>query len=144
MTALRSCGLIAPRRRSSRSCEIVNGRDGRITQSAGRPADDMRASSLIEVLQGLGCTVSLARDGASLAIEATEPPPAPLLALVQAHKPALLHELQTPATWTPADWRAHFHERAAVLEYDAGLSRAIAEEEALQACFQLWSGRRCG
>lgn len=104
----------------------------------------MRASSLIDVLQELGCTVSLKDDTTSLAIDGPEPPPAPLLALVQAMKPAIVHELRTPAAWSPADWRAYFHERAAVLEYDAGLPRAVAEEEALQACFCLWSGRRCG
>lgn len=103
----------------------------------------MRAASLIDVLEGLGCTVSL-NAASSLAIDGPEPPPAPLLALVQANKAALVHTLRTPAAWSPADWVAHFHERAAVLEYDAGLPRAVAEEEALQACFQLWSGRRCG
>lgn len=71
---------------------------------------------------------------------ASEPPPAPLLAPVHAHKPALVHELQTPATWTPADWRAHFHERAAIPEHDAGLPRGVAEERRCRRVFSCGAG----
>lgn len=100
----------------------------------------MRAASLIDVLQGLGCEIWL--DGGKLTLGGPAPPPAALMALLREHKRAIVHELRTPAMWSPADWRAYFHERAAILEHDAGLRRAAAEEEALQACFQLWSGRR--
>jgi hypothetical protein len=37
----------------------------------------------------------------------------------------------------PEAWRSWFDERAAILEYDAGLSRAAAEEQALR-CLQDW------
>jgi hypothetical protein len=104
----------------------------------------MRASSLIDVLQAVGCTIALDENRTTLTLAGDEPPPAPLLQLLHEHKPAIVRELQSPATWTAADWRWHFHERAAVLEHDAGLPRAAAEEEALQMCFQQWCGRKCG
>jgi len=41
--------------------------------------------------------------------------------------------------WSPADWQAFYDERAAVLEFDGGLSRAEAEARALA---ETWE-RRC-
>ena len=35
------------------------------------------------------------------------------------------------ATWDAEDWRAFYEERAAILEYDGGKSRAAAERMAL-------------
>jgi hypothetical protein len=118
--------------------------------------DDMRASSLIEVLQGLGCEVKLVRpDGRDvtvpdldrkdlkLTIEGPAPPPAPLVAMIKEHRNTIVHELKSPSLWSPADWVHHFHERAAILEHEEGLGRAAAEAEALQGCFQMWCGRRC-
>ncbi len=81
----------------------------------------VRASSLIDVLPGMGCAVKLVRPDA---------------------RDAEGSDLDG-SLWSPADWVAHFHERAAILEHDEGLGRAAAEAEALQGCFVLWSGRRC-
>ena len=36
----------------------------------------------------------------------------------------------TDAAWTAADWRAHYDERAGMLEYEGGLSRTEAEARA--------------
>ena len=115
----------------------------------------MRASSLIDVLHGMGFEVKLRRpdgrdadghdrdrDDLQLTIAGPVPPPARMLALVRAHRATIVHELKSPAVWSPADWVHHFHERAAILEHDAGLPRAAAEAEALQGCFVLWCGRR--
>lgn len=116
----------------------------------------VRASSLIDVLQGMGCAVKLVRpdqrdalgpdldrDDLQLVIEGDVPPPPRLLAMVKAHRAPIVHALKSPALWSPADWLAHFHERAAILEHDGWLGRAEAEAEALQGCFQIWCGRRC-
>ena len=104
----------------------------------------MRAAALIEVLEALGCGVTLDASGGGVTIDGDDPPPAALLALAAGMKAEMVHCLRTPRHWSKADWRAHFHERAAVLEYDAGLPRAVAEEEALEACFVMWGGRGCG
>lgn len=34
--------------------------------------------------------------------------------------------------WTAADWDAHFHERAGILEFDQGMPRAAAESQAVR------------
>ena len=33
--------------------------------------------------------------------------------------------------WTPADWRDHYNERAAIIEFDAGMNRLEAEARAM-------------
>ncbi len=115
----------------------------------------MRASSLIDVLQGMGFSVKLVgldgrdvtgagidNDELKISIEGPVPVPERLLALLRAHRATVLRELRTPELWSATDWLHHFNERAAVLEHEAGLKRRDAEEEALQMCFQLWCGRR--
>lgn len=101
----------------------------------------MRAAALIEVLEALGCGVALDASGGGVTFDGDEPPPAALLALAAGMKAELVRQLQAPASWSKADWRAYFYERAAILEHDAGLPRAVAEEEALEACLRLRGGR---
>lgn len=69
--------------------------------------------------------------------------PAPLIARLRAHKPDLFALLQHPegpaaASWTAIDWRDYFEERAAILEFEAGLSRPDAERQAVEACVERW------
>jgi hypothetical protein len=41
-------------------------------------------------------------------------------------------------SWTPADWHAYFEERAAIREYDGGLSRSDAEHVAFDDAVAQW------
>jgi hypothetical protein len=63
-------------------------------------------------------------DGDLIRVKGPAPARARWLPLLKEHKPALLILL-----WTEA-LREHFEERAAILEYDGGLSHAEAEEQA--------------
>jgi len=40
--------------------------------------------------------------------------------------------------WNAADWREYFDERAGVSEYDAGMRREKAEQQAFEACITRW------
>jgi hypothetical protein len=43
--------------------------------------------------------------------------------------------------WSPEDWRAFFHERAGIAEYDGGLSRLEAEDHAFACSVNEWLNR---
>ena len=43
--------------------------------------------------------------------------------------------------WSPEDWRAFFHERAGIAEYDGGLSRSEAEDHAFACSVSEWLNR---
>lgn len=46
---------------------------------------------------------------------------------------------RTPAArWSDEDWREFFNERAAIAEFDGGLSRQEAEQRAIEACIAHW------
>ncbi len=50
-------------------------------------------------------------------------------------------EGRKPSTWDASDWQAFFHERAGIAEHDGGLSRADAEQRALECCIIEWMNR---
>lgn len=55
------------------------------------------------------------------------------LPILRGAKPALaayLRRQSDGSNWSAADWRAHYDERAGMLEYDGGLSRTEAEARA--------------
>jgi len=62
--------------------------------------------------------------------------------VLRLHKPAILALLQADsepvAVWGASDWGAYFNERAAVAEYDGGLSRREAERQAFKCCVAHW------
>jgi len=43
----------------------------------------------------------------------------------------------TNATWTPEDWNGYFQERAAILEFDQGMTRAEAEAQAVREIYDI-------
>ena len=43
--------------------------------------------------------------------------------------------------WSAEDWRLFFEERAAIAEFDGGLSRTEAEAQALACCIVEWLNR---
>jgi len=54
------------------------------------------------------------------------------------------HDLESAndtAPWGAADWRMYFDERSAVAEFDGGLSRHEAEQQAWRCCVSEWLSR---
>lgn len=92
----------------------------------------MRTAELIRDIQATGVTIEAAGD--KLIVRPAGRLPEPFRVLIREHKPDILRELARPdpdrLTLEADDLREHFTERAAILEYDAGLSRAQAELEA--------------
>lgn len=71
-----------------------------------------------------------------------KPLPAELVEQLRAHKSDLFtllmrHE-RSEYSWADQDWLDCFEERAAILEYDAGHSRAEAERQSLAHVIALW------
>lgn len=97
----------------------------------------MSATSLIAEAQAAGVHLSLlGRDRITWACE-TDPPPG-LIDRIRAAKADVLAALQVDE----ADhWRTFFEERAAIREYDGGLTRPDAEARALQDAIAHWLAR---
>lgn len=89
----------------------------------------MNPSDLLTQLQSLGLTVKTGQGG-SLIVNPKALMTPELSALIRQHKAALVEALTPPPD--PADVREYYEERAAILEFDAGMARPQAEAEALQ------------
>jgi hypothetical protein len=83
--------------------------------------------------------VQLWVNGDDLVLEAAIEPPAMLLRILARDKAELV-QLLRPANdvWSSAEWQALFDERAAIVEFDGGLSRPEAEAHALAHCAAEW------
>lgn len=53
-------------------------------------------------------------------------------------------DINNNGSWDAADWQAYYDERAAIAEYDGGLSRAEAEALAFESCVAEWLIRNAG
>jgi hypothetical protein len=92
----------------------------------------MSATSLITEVRAAGGRIEV-YDG-KLRLTAPKPLPDDLVDLIKAHKPELLAALcQNEETDYDEAIREHLEERAAIQEYDGGLTREQAETEARQA-----------
>jgi hypothetical protein len=81
-------------------------------------------------------------DGDDLALEASAPPPADVLNLLARHKPDIVTLLREGNdVWAGENWRESFEERAAIAEFDGGLSRDQAEAQALSCCLREYHHR---
>ncbi len=97
----------------------------------------MSATSLIAEAQAAGVHLSLlGRDRITWACE-TDPPPG-LIDRIRAAKGAVLAALEVEEA---KHWRTFFEERAAIREYDGGLTRPDAEAGALQDAIAHWLAR---
>jgi hypothetical protein len=96
--------------------------------------------SAVEALkQARAVGVRLSVDGGELALEAAAPPPPEVLQLLTRYKSAIMILLrQGEISWSGDDWRGFFEERAAISEFDHGLSRADAEKNAFNHCIHEW------
>jgi hypothetical protein len=98
----------------------------------------MTAAGLIAQILAAGGKVTA--DGPDLVLTAPRPLPTELLGKLKAHKPDILAALAIDDQ--AADLREHFEERAAMLQYDAGLPRAEAQLKAAKLTATLARNRR--
>jgi len=97
----------------------------------------MRAAAAIKLARVAGITVGL--DGGDLVLEAAVAPPPSVVELLARNKSAIVALLRPGDDgWSAADWRAYYDERAAILEFDGGLSRVEAEVRAFACCVAKW------
>ena len=100
----------------------------------------MSATEALRAALALG--VELAIDGNDLLLEATSEPAAVVLDGLSQHKAEIVAMLRRGRDgWSAEDWRLFFEERAAIAEFDAGLSRTEAEAHALSCCIVEWLNR---
>jgi hypothetical protein len=101
-------------------------------------------SALQVVAAARNAGIDIATDGGDLVLEALAPPPDDLLEALRRHKTAIVELLQPRADgWSAEDWQAFFNERAAIAEFDGGLSRNTAEAQAFAECVAAWLIRIC-
>ena len=100
----------------------------------------MNAAEALQAARAAGIQVKI--DGADLLLKASAPPPAGVLDELSQHKARILTLLRAGNVyWTAEDWRTFFDERAAIVEFDGGLSRAQANAHALEYCVIEWLNR---
>ena len=100
----------------------------------------MNAAQALQAARAAGIQVKI--DGVDLLLSASAPPSAAVLEGLSRHKVHVLALLRLEKVeWTPDDWRAFFDERAGILEFDGGLPRAEAEDQAFACCVVEWLNR---
>ena len=101
----------------------------------------MSAAEALQAASAAGVRIGI--DGDDLMLEAEAAPPPALLSILARHKSEILNLLR-PANdpWSMQDWWAWFDERAAIIEFDGGLSRREAEAGALACCATEWLGHQ--
>lgn len=90
----------------------------------------MTAAEIFREAATAGVTVTV--EGDDLVLAAPSPPTSDLLALLGKHKADVVDVLRQNGEWSEQDWWAAFDERAAIMEYDGGLTRSAAEAAALE------------
>ena len=91
----------------------------------------MTAVSVLRAIRDQGATVHV--DGGNLRLRASVPLPTAIVAAVRAEKAGLVHLLTSYPDFL--DRLDDFEERAAILEFDAHLSRSDAERRAWAEVF---------
>jgi hypothetical protein len=100
----------------------------------------MSAFQALKAVRNAGVQIGV--DGDALTLDAEAAPPAAVLDLLCRHKAGVVALLRTGSYgWSGEDWRASFDERAAIAEFDGGLSRASAEARAFACCVAEWLNR---
>jgi hypothetical protein len=86
--------------------------------------------------------IEVGLDGDDLLLEANERPSAAILELIKRHKPDIVALLRSGQDgWSAEDWRVFYEERAAIAEFDGGLTRDAAEARAFAWCLTEWLNR---
>jgi hypothetical protein len=100
----------------------------------------MSAALALKTAHAVGIRVRV--DGDDLELEAPAQPPQAVLDLLSLHKADILRLLHPANDGLSAeDWQVFFDERAAIAEFDGGLSRAEAEARAFACCVAEWINR---
>jgi hypothetical protein len=104
---------------------------------------DMSAAYALKAARAAG--VELGLDGTDLLVKAASEPPAEVLDALTRHKAEIVPLLR-PARdgWCATDWQAFFEERAAIAEFDGGLSRYNAQIQAFGCCVVEWLNHNLG
>jgi hypothetical protein len=86
--------------------------------------------------------VEVTVDGDGLALGASAQPPQDILNALARNKAEIIALLKPDSLgWTVDDWRAHYDERAGIIEFDGGLTRSEAEAQAFACCIAEWLNR---
>ena len=81
-------------------------------------------------------------EGDDLLLEAAAAPPPAVMEQLSQHKPAIVLWLRPREDgWSAEDWCAFFDERSGIAEFDGGLPRAQAGDQALACCVIEWLNR---
>jgi hypothetical protein len=100
----------------------------------------MSAAEALKAARAVG--IHLEVDGEDLVLEAASEPPAVVLGELSQHKTEIVAVLRPGRDgWSAEDWRSFFEERAAIIEFDGGLSSTEAEAQALACCIVEWLDR---
>src|SRR5262245_26512453 len=90
---------------------------------------DMSAAEALKAARAVG--IHLEVDGEDLVLEAASEPPAVVLDELSRHKAEIAAVLRPGRDgWSAQGWQVSFDERAGIIEFDGGLSRAEAEAKA--------------
>jgi hypothetical protein len=98
----------------------------------------MTATSVLKAARDAGVTI--VADGNELILRGATQPDVTLVDQVRDFKTEILDLLRMPV-WSSDDWQAWFDERAAILEYDGGHDRDVAELQAAEDLEALREGR---
>jgi len=100
----------------------------------------MKAAEALRTARVAG--VEIAVDGEDLVLEATSPPPEPVLDALSRNKAGIVALLRPGDDgWSADDWQVYFDERAGIVEFDGGLPRPEAEAQAFACCVSEWMNR---
>jgi hypothetical protein len=95
----------------------------------------MSAAEVLKELRAAG--VEVAANGDNLSLRADQEPSPEVLEKLRQYKPAILRLLKTlESKWSIDEWHDYFAERAAISEFDHGLTRVDAEKNAFSHCVQ--------
>ena len=97
----------------------------------------MRVAKIIQMAHMAG--ISIFVEGTTLLLQADTAPPGSILDAIKMNKARIIACLSAEKSiWSNSDWVEYFEERAAIAEYDGGLSRAEARSIAFDCCIKEW------
>jgi hypothetical protein len=94
------------------------------------------------VMEARAAGIQIEAQGDDLLLKAPAAPSPTMLALLSQNKCEILFWLRSKESgWSAEDWHAYFDERAAIAEFDGGLTRRQADERAFSCCVSEWLNR---
>jgi hypothetical protein len=97
----------------------------------------MSAAAALSAVRQAGAVVRL--DGADLVVRGPSEMPESIVRDLARHRAEVIELLgKRRPPFNAEEWLALFHERAAILEFDGGLTRSDAEARALEHCLAEW------